>query len=76
MGFRLTHNGMDIKFFDTIKDCMDYVRELIYSHKDLNPTLVLDKTVKLKYNGTSKESRILVYEYYTLYREVFMIERK
>lgn len=58
--FRVTHNGMTVKFFDTRREQQEYIQNSLC--RDLNPRLVVET------------SEIIVYQYSTLYSEMFYIE--
>lgn len=66
MGYRVTHNGMNIEFRSTIAEVNSFIAEVLSRHKDLKPRLV--------YNYKIGKGYILIYRYYTLYSEMFLIE--
>ena len=77
-GYRLTYNGMTVKFIDTLDECRKIISDKINSNAHLKPRLVYDGTVKIKkYNtGLKRNTMIVIYEYYTCYKEIFIIEEE
>lgn len=66
MIYRVTHNGMNIEYKNNIAEVNAFIAGVLSKHKDLRPHLV--------YNYKIGRSYILVYRYYTLYSEMFLIE--
>lgn len=63
MYYRVTHNGYDYKFCDTEEQVEQYIKDCL--DKDVPHTLIYDET--------QAKRRIVIYEYYTLYTEMFLI---
>ena len=63
MYYRVTHNGYDFKFCDTEEEVEQYIKDC------------LDKKVAHTkiYDEVQAKRRIVIYEYYTLYTEMFLI---
>ena len=66
MGYRVTHNGMEIEYRNNIAEVNTYIDDCISKYSYLNPTLL--------YNYKIGKAHILIYRYYTLYSEMFLIE--
>ena len=64
---RVTHNGMKVEFVDNGAEALTYIASVVNKHSNLNPKLIADV-----YIGDNK--LFIAYEYYTLYKEMFLIE--
>lgn len=64
--YKVIHNGMDIKWFDTKVEVNKYISEILSPYSNLHPTL--------KYNYDLSGATFLSYEYSTKYCEMFLIE--
>lgn len=67
---KITHNGYKINYFDTREEIDNYISSVLKEYSHLRPYLVSDCEITIK----NKKARLIVYEYYTLYCEVFMVE--
>lgn len=77
--FVVTHNGYEVEFFDTADEVEKYIADTLVPHKDLNPKEIFRHYGSNTEPGeVSKETikTVIIYQYYTLYTEVFMIEEK
>lgn len=75
----LTHNGYTVEFFDTPEECEKYIANVLEQNKNLNPKEIFRHYGSNTEPGeVSKETikTVIIYQYYTLYTEVFMIEEK
>lgn len=62
-------HGYTIKEFNSYKDALDYIQEYL-DEQNLHYYKVYD------HEDESKELRVLIYQYYTLYTEVFTISKE
>lgn len=69
MMYKLIHNGMQISFPKTEEDALQMI-EAYMSMASVTNKKICD--IKITVGG--KQVRLIMYEYYTLYREVFTIE--
>ncbi len=78
--FIVTHNGYKVEHFNTADEVEGYITGVLEKHKDLSP-----KEIYRGYaadNQAENESRsgdiksVIIWQYYTLYTEVFMIEER
>lgn len=67
--FRVIHNGYNIKHFESDKQIEDFINEELEPHRNLSPKMI--KNVRL-----DMDTHLIVYQYYTLYCEIFMIVRE
>ena len=73
--YRVTHNGYKIESFQTMDEAEGYIFGFLKKHEALNPP-------KEIYRGYGSEANVckdsiksvLIFQYYTMYTEVFMIE--
>lgn len=63
----VTHNGMKIEFLKEEKEVNNYINSVLNNYRDLRPKKIVD--VKIDDN-----TRVVIYMYYTLYKEMFLIE--
>ena len=63
----ITHNGMKVKFFENGMKAVEYINKAIEKHQNLRPEKIVDYTI-------NSETAIIVYQYYTLYKEMFLVE--
>lgn len=68
--FKVTYNGYKIEFFDNQEEVDSFISSIIKEYQYLRPFVACDSEIII----IGKKARLLVYEYYTLYREVFIIE--
>lgn len=64
--FRVTHNGMSIKFCNDMHEVNKLINEVLSSNAKLSPKLV--------YNYRLDNAIFICYRYYTLYCEMFLVE--
>ena len=75
----LTHNGYTVKFFDTPEECEKYIADVLAEYQHLKPKEIFRHYGSNTEPGeVTKETikTVIIYQYYTLYTEVFMIEEK
>jgi hypothetical protein len=68
----VTHNGYKIKDFDTMEEVDAYIASILKEYEHLSPSLISDCEIIVK----GGKAKLLIYQYYTLYTEVFVIEEK
>ena len=77
--FTLTHNGYTVNNFQSFEEVENYIFvEVLAKHKDLSPKEI--------YRGYAEDNKaehanknlksVIIFQYYTLYTEVFMIEEQ
>lgn len=66
---KVIHNGYDAKFFDTEQEAQRFLDSRVDTYKDLNPRCICNKVI----TTTEGKEQLIIYQYYTLYREVFEI---
>ena len=64
--YRLHHNGTMINFFDSINAVAQAIKEELRQHEDLHPQQIM--------NVQQENKTVLIYQYWTLYTEMFLIE--
>ena len=64
--YRLHHNGKMINFFDSLEQVAQTIKEEIKKHEDLHPKKIM--------NVQEENRTVIIYQYWTLYTEMFMIE--
>lgn len=62
----VTHNGMKVEFFSNGSDVLSYIANILGRYQNLNPQLIIDAQVG--------DNLIIVYQYKTMYKEMFLIE--
>lgn len=77
----LTHNGYQMDFFNTLKEVEEHISTTLEEHKDLRPKEIYrgynvnnNQATNISETGTIKS--VVIYQYYTLYTEVFMIQEQ
>lgn len=65
--FRVTKNGDTVEFFSSDIEVKNWIENQIEKNENLNPKLIFSSKVE-------KGLEIIVYQYYTLYQEVFVIQ--
>lgn len=68
--YMLYHNGYIVGGYKTEEECLSYIDRRIQEYIKLKPIKIYDRKVKAIHG----ETRIVVYQYYTEYREIFMID--
>ena len=63
----ITHNGMKVEFFENGMKAVEYINKVIEEYQNLRPEKIVDYTI-------NSETVIIVYQYYTLYKEMFLVE--
>ena len=63
----VTHNGMHVEFFNNDSEVLDFISKTISHNANLKPQLVVDNNI----NG---DMILIVYQYSTIYKEMFLIE--
>ena len=73
--YRVTHNGMEVKFLDTKEDVEGYIADRLTTYQNLNPTEIYRAS-----GGETDDnytiSEVVIYRYKTYYSEMFMIEKE
>ena len=64
--YRLHHNGTIINFFDSLAQVAQAIKEEIRRHEDLHPKKIM--------NFQQGNKTVIIYQYWTLYTEMFLIE--
>ena len=62
---KIVHNGYDISYVSSQVEVDTYINTILSKYPDLTPRKIID--------DKTKNYRLIVYEYRTLYQEVFMI---
>lgn len=68
--YRLTHNGYSTYWVDSLNEAQKIIDKRLEAYIDLNPRVIY-RVNQLK---TGTPLRVIVYQYDTLYQEVFVIE--
>lgn len=68
--YRVTYNGYTVEFFDNMEMVEDWITDKL--HDDLAVKLLSRQ--KISVNTPEKSAEIRIYQYYTLYSEMFLIE--
>lgn len=78
MAYRVTHNGVNIHSFDDFAGVEGYIARVLEDNKELRPVEIYrsysDGNMANAPLSTIKS--VVIYQYYTLYTEVFMIEER
>lgn len=69
--YKVVHNGYKIEFMESMQQVDSFMESVISNYSRLNPTKIMDRTLKL---SGSKKVRIVRFQYTTLYEEDFIIE--
>ena len=64
--YRLHHNGAIINFFDSLEQVARVIKDEVRKHEDLHPQKIM--------NFQQGNKTVVIYQYWTLYTEMFMIE--
>ena len=64
--YRLHHNGAIINFFDNLEQVARVIKEEVRKHEDLHPQKIM--------NCQQGNKTVVIYQYWTLYTEMFLIE--
>lgn len=79
MSIRLTRNGYDVKFFETVDEAQEHINSVLESNKDLYPKLIYrhynDSEVQPGEVAKKTICSVLIYRYYTEYSEMFLVEQ-
>jgi hypothetical protein len=67
-GFIVTHNGMTVKFLKDEEEVKRYIQEVITKYNYLRPIKIIDELIK------EENYQIIIYEYSTMYKEMFLIQ--
>lgn len=72
---RLIHNGMDVRFHNSVEEALrdieGYVRNTSIPCHKISDSIV---SVENDTEDNCSKMRVIVYQYYTLYMEVFVIK--
>lgn len=68
---KVIHNGYKITYCASMQEVEGLMTNVIEQYRKLNPTKIMDRTLKLSGN---KKVRIVRFQYTTLYEEDFIIE--
>lgn len=73
---KLIHNGMDITWHSTEEDALRYIKtEIAQANANVRCSLLSDTMVNCTDNiDGCKQVRVIVYQYYTHYMEVFVLK--
>lgn len=73
---RLIHNGMDVKFFDSVQDAVNAIDRYM-STAVVRYSKISDSVVKVEndFEDNCSKMRVIVFQYSTLYMEVFIIKK-
>ena len=66
MIYRLNHNGNSVTYQKSLQECAASIKEIIDSHKSLEPKLIM--------NYQQGNKTVMIYQYWTNYVEMFLIE--
>lgn len=76
--YKITYNGYTIKFLESYDEVIEFIEEILEEHKDLHPVEI--------YRGYAAENQasnpsktikgVIIFQYNTIYTEVFMIEER
>lgn len=76
--YKVVYNGYTIKLFGSYDEVIKFMEEVLEEHKDLNPKEI--------YRGCAADNKastpcktlksVIIFQYNTLYTEVFMIEER
>lgn len=78
MEYILTHNGYNREYFNSIDEVENYIADVLEKHRELKPEEIYrgygidNKADNMK--DTIKS--VIIWQYRTLYTEVFMIEER
>lgn len=74
--YRLIRNGYNVEWPDTYEDCMALIDKHMAEHINLKPVMIFHFDRDCNDVVIKKESirEIIIYQYSTIYTEVFMIE--
>lgn len=64
--YRFHHNGSVVTYFDNLKKCAAAIKAVIDQHKELEPKLIM--------NYQQGNKTVIIYQYWTNYIEMFLIE--
>ena len=64
--YRLHHNGSVINFLNSLEEVAAAIKEVIDKHQSLNPEKIM--------NVQQGNKTVVIYQYWTKYLEMFMIE--
>ena len=79
MSYRVTRNGYEVKFFDSIEEVEQYVFGILEIHKELRPKEIFRSYPHSEEGQQAcKETikSVWIFQYDTLYSEMFMIEER
>lgn len=72
---RLIHNGMDVKFFDSVQEALNaihsYMSNARVTYRKISDSIV---SVENDVEDNCSKMRVIVFQYSTLYMEVFVIK--
>jgi hypothetical protein len=78
--FRVTHNGTNSEYFDNCEMVEGYIAQALEPYQHLSPKEIYrgygtdNKATEETYTGRSTIKSVVIWQYRTLYTEVFMIE--
>ena len=64
--YRLHHNGNVVNFFDSLDETCKAIRDVLDQHRDLTPEKI--------FNVQQGNKSVIIFQYWTLYTEMFLIE--
>ena len=72
---RLLHNGMDVTFHNSVEEALGAIDRYV-KHTSIPCHKISDSIVNVENDAEDNCSkmRVIVYQYYTLYMEVFIIK--
>lgn len=74
---KLIHNGMNITWHNSEKDALDYIKTYMEKMKhQVSNNLIVDSQVKCTCDVVDdcENLRVIIYQYYTHYAEVFVLK--
>ena len=79
--FIVTHNGYGVEYFESAEEVEAFIAKTLEPHKNLSPKEIYrgyaaDNHADGKPYGDGKIKSVIIWQYRTLYTEVFMIEQR
>jgi len=78
--YRVCHNATKMEFFDSYSEVEGYIAKVLEEYKSLTPKEIYrgygtdNKAPDETYGGRGTIKSVVIWQYRTLYTEVFMIE--
>lgn len=66
---KVIRNGYEVKFFDTEAQAQAFMDSSIAQHSDLSPRCIYNRVI----TTSEGKEQLIIYQYYTQYREVFEV---